>query len=162
MGRRVLMGDTGDRTTEFTETGCYFDSHRGHYISREVIEFAVSHGFVISPADAYVVARYDDDGHAEDYPQETIIELCDEAVAWLNSSATEREVSGQNMPPARPDGYVWSFNEGAFGLYSEYEDTRVEDADDEHGVCPDCGDTGTKIGPNGYTHCVRYLSCWAD
>lgn len=112
------MQTTTTQPAKFTETGCYLDSHRGHYISRDVIEFAQSVGFIVGLSDAYVVSKYEDHGHEEDYPFEVIVELADEATAWLNSSAVDR-ISGQNFPPSKPEGTYWSFNDGDFGLYAE-------------------------------------------
>lgn len=39
------------------------------------------------------------------------------------------------------------------------DDTDDDDAPD---VCPDCGNTGTTIGPDGYQPCTRYRRCWSD
>jgi hypothetical protein len=46
----------------------------------------------------------------------------------------------------------------------EAERQSNEDTAQDHGLdeCPDCGDAGTKIGPNGYEPCTRFLSCWTD
>jgi hypothetical protein len=43
------------------------------------------------------------------------------------------------------------------------EDTS-EDRCTDHGLdgCPDCGNVGVKIGPDGYEPCTRFLTCWAD
>ncbi len=43
------------------------------------------------------------------------------------------------------------------------EDTS-EDPCTDHGLetCPDCGNAGTAIGPNGYYECTRFLTCWTD
>lgn len=42
-------------------------------------------------------------------------------------------------------------------------DTSEEPCTD-HGLetCPDCGNAGTAIGPDGYYQCTRFLTCWAD
>lgn len=43
------------------------------------------------------------------------------------------------------------------------EDTS-EDLCTDHGFdeCPDCGNGGVKIGPDGYEPCTRFLRCWSD
>lgn len=102
-----------------TETGCYLDNHRGHFITRDAIELACSFGFIVGGFERFALDHYDDLGHEEDYPQEDLYDLQREAEDWLNSSATEREISGQNLPPARPAGFYWGFNDGDYGLYSE-------------------------------------------
>lgn len=149
-------------TFKFTDTGCYLNNSRGHYISRDVVEFAIAHGFIVGLSDQYVLDSYEERSHEDNFPFEVIVELSDEAIQWLNQDDGDERLPGQNFAPARPDGYYFDWNDGDFGLYSQYEDVRVEEADDEHDVCPDCGNTGTKMGPGGYTFCVRYLSCWGD
>jgi hypothetical protein len=114
------MSNSPTKPAEFTETGCYLDNHRGHYISRDVIDFACAEGFIIGSFERFVVDLYDSHSYYEDYPQEGLIELCDEAIAWLNSSDVDR-ISGQNVPPKKPEGTYWSFNDGDFGLYAEDE-----------------------------------------
>lgn len=43
------------------------------------------------------------------------------------------------------------------------EDTSDDLASDHgHRACPDCGDTGVKMGANGYEQCTRFRSCWTD
>lgn len=116
-----------------TETGCFLDNHRGHYITRDIIEFAVGYGFIIGPFEKFVVDSYDRDNGDEDYPFEGLIELADEAVAWLNigdNEGIDRPIRGQNSPPIIPDGYAWGMNDGDFGLYPSvlfnigYEDSK--------------------------------------
>ena len=34
-------------TITLTETGCFLDNHRGHYIQRDAIELAVEYGYII-------------------------------------------------------------------------------------------------------------------
>lgn len=111
-------------TITLTETGCYLDNHRGHYIIRDTIELAAHWGFIVGPFERFALDHYDDLGHEEDYPQECLIELCDEAVAWLNAGREER-MPGQNFPPIVPDGFHWSFEDGDFGLWQYDEDGEV-------------------------------------
>ena len=111
-------------TTEtITETGCYLDSHRGHYAVRDCILLAEEYGYILDGFKRFVLAQYDDHYHEEDYPD--LIELCDDAVAWLNcgeNTGVDRPIRGQNSPPVIPAGYSWGWNDGDFGLYADDED----------------------------------------
>lgn len=66
-------------------------------------------------------------------------------------------------------------HERAFGRYgtvgaliSFFESVKPEDTSEDpctdHGLdtCPDCGNAGTAIGPDGYYECTRFLTCWTD
>ncbi len=77
------------------DIGCYLDNHRGHYITRDVIDLAQSYGFIVDPFAQFALDLYGHDdivasGHIDhaEYPHESIIELCDEAIAWLNGGQT--------------------------------------------------------------------------
>lgn len=72
-------------TLEEVSIGVWFEEARGHYMGRDVIELAVGWGFIIGPFEQFAVSRYATDNSAEDYPNEAMTELCDEAVNWLNS-----------------------------------------------------------------------------
>src|SRR3954465_5889309 len=74
-----------DNTVSITQTGCYLDNHRGHYIGRDVIELAVSYGFIIGQFEQFAVNMYDEHNSDESYPSESMIELADDAIEWLNS-----------------------------------------------------------------------------
>ena len=67
----------------------------------------------------------------------------------------------EHSTPVIPNGFTWEFNDGDFGLYAL--DTS-EDPCTDHGfdVCPDCGNSGTKIDGTGYVSCTRFLTCWTD
>lgn len=67
------------------EAGCFLDNHRGHYIARDVIQLAQSFGFIIGPFEEWALVTYEMHSHDEHFPGETIIELADEAINWLNS-----------------------------------------------------------------------------
>ena len=111
--------------TTITETGCYLDNHRGHYITRDAIELAIGYGFIIGPFERFALDMYDSHGHEESYPSEGLTDLCDEAIAWLNSGDLREQgirIAGQNFPPIVPDGFTWGFNDGDFGLYDELRD----------------------------------------
>jgi hypothetical protein len=110
------------RTFVAADAGCYLDNHRGHYISRDAIEFAVSLGFIVGWFERWALDSYEAHCHEEDYPTEGIYELADEAVAWLNNGREER-LPGQNFPPVIPDDHAWMFFDGDFGLYA------IEDQD---------------------------------
>jgi hypothetical protein len=138
-----------------TETGCYFDNHRGHYITPAVIEFAVEKGFMIGPFEQFAVDMYDSFNFDQKYPHESLQALADEARDWLNSGQDECDnctrgfnpkdgeywthandssklkrckkctgtgrgprIDGQNFPPVIPDGFMWGWNDGDFGLYA--------------------------------------------
>jgi hypothetical protein len=101
-----------DHTTTL-EPGCYLDGSRGHYLTRDAIELAVSLGFMLDSFERYAVDRYE--FGEDDYPFDGLVELCDRAVEWLNSG-TER-MPGQNLPPTIPADCLWDFNDGDFGLY---------------------------------------------
>jgi hypothetical protein len=66
-------------------TGCFLDSHHGHYITRNVIQLAQGWGFIVDPFAQFAISKYESNGGDEDYPHETLQELCDDAIAWLNS-----------------------------------------------------------------------------
>ena len=73
-------------TVTITETGCYLDNHRGHYIQRDAIHLAVEHGFIIGGFEKFALDMYGKEGVGDvEYPFESLTELCDEAVNWLNS-----------------------------------------------------------------------------
>lgn len=76
------------------QTGCALDNHRGHYITRDVIELAVEFGFIIGGFEKFVIDLYDEHNHRDYYPHEELIELCDDAIAWLNSGQGECDVCG--------------------------------------------------------------------
>jgi len=112
-----------DRIT-FTEndTGCYLDNHRGHYITRDMIELAVSWGFIIGTFEKFAVAVYEDYDGDENFPHEGLTELADDALNWLNCGDNEgkdRPIKFQNNPPKIPQGYSWQWNDGDFGLYAD-------------------------------------------
>jgi hypothetical protein len=156
-------------TREIIETGCYLDNHRGHYIGRDAIQFAQEYGFIVGPFEQWAIDTYDNHCNDESYPHEGMIELCDDAIEWLNSGQSEcitckgtgkvfeatgahipgttmqqrsvickecsgsgrgPRIAGQNFPPRIPEGTVWEFNDGDFGLYP---------IETEDGSCPICG-----------------------
>lgn len=86
------------------EPGCLIDGHHGHYAIPAVIRLAVAHGYIIDPFVQYALDRYDEDSHMESYPGEALIEVSDAAINWLNATRA-------------PDGYVFMWDEGDFGLY---------------------------------------------
>jgi hypothetical protein len=85
-------------TTTITETGCFLDNHRGHYITCDAILLAVGHGFIIGPFEQFALGLYTEFYDNAEYPNESLIELCDEAVNWLNS--------GQDKCPDCTDGFL--------------------------------------------------------
>lgn len=105
------------------DTGCWFDSHRGHYILRDIIQWAVTNlGYIIDPCLQFVLNRYERDLHEDDYPVSVLDETVAEIEAWLNggpNTGIDRPIKGQNSPPVIPEGYSWSFHEGDFGLYED-------------------------------------------
>jgi len=105
--------------------GCYFDSHRGHYIQHDLIVWACDDlGYIIDPMARYVIDRYDSDSHAEDYPHECLVEIVDEITYWLNNGPNEgldRAIKGQNSPPIITPGSYWGWNDGDYGLYADDE-----------------------------------------
>jgi hypothetical protein len=78
-----------DNTVTITQTGCYLDNHRGHYIGRDMIELAVSYGFIIGSLERYALDMYEPHGHEESFPHEAMTELADAALDWLNSGQDE-------------------------------------------------------------------------
>lgn len=133
--------------------GCWLDNHRGHYIARDTILLAVEHGFIIGGMERFALDMYDDHGGDDGYPFEELTDLCDAAVQWLNSgqgkcehcnggtgfdgdfcrvcSGTGRgpREGGQNFPPIVPNGAVWTFYDGDFGLYRLDDDGEPVDND---------------------------------
>ena len=98
-------------TTNF-EPGCYFDSHHGHYNVPRVIEFAGLHGFVIDAEVQLALDAYDEHCYDEDFPDELLLDVSDEAIVFLND---QHAVAG----------HVWKWNEGDFGLYPVDNDEAV-------------------------------------
>jgi hypothetical protein len=94
------------------QPGCYFDSHLGHYIVPEIIRLAESEGRKLDARMSDVLARYEDDSHLADYPNEAVIEESDAAIQWLNDYH-------------RPEGFWWGWVEGDFGLYELDNDDDI-------------------------------------
>lgn len=118
------MSTTTERT-EITETGCYLDSHRGHYIVRDMIELAQGWGFLVGPAERFLLDKYEECNGDENYPVEVLHELSDAAEAWLNggeNTGVDRPIKGQNSPPIIPEGTAWGWFDGDFGLYALEDD----------------------------------------
>ena len=149
-------------TVTITKTGCYLDSHRGHYITRDAIQLAEEWGFITGSFEKFALAMYEEHNNDEEYPFEALVELCDEAVNWLNSgqedcpgcdgtgrravldtnawldkegnircktctgSGQGPRIEGQNFPPRVPEGFLWNFEEGDFGLWKYDEDGNME------------------------------------
>lgn len=146
-----------------TQTGCYLDGQRGHYVARDVVYLAQGYGFIVGALAQWALDAYEDHHHEDAYPAETISELAGEARDWLNSgrcpcdvcagtalapdgadyftraddptgtrccracSGSRRgdRVAGQNFPPVVPDGAVWDWDEGDFGLYAYDADGEI-------------------------------------
>lgn len=87
------------------EPGCYFDSHRGHYIIPAIVQLAMDNGRPTNGTVRDLLATYDAQWHADDFPLDYFIEESDAAIQWLND---HRGV----------DGHVWEWNDGDFGLYA--------------------------------------------
>lgn len=88
------------------EPGCYIDSHHGHYAIPGVIKLAQGQGFTIDPFAEYALASYEAHSYEAHYPMDSLIELSDEAIDWLNQH--------EGLP-----GHWWQWNDGDFGLYAE-------------------------------------------
>lgn len=76
------------------QAGCFLDNHRGHYIQRDAIELAVEYGYIIGQMEQWALRTYEKQSHEDSYPFEELTELCDEAVAWLNSGQSQCETCG--------------------------------------------------------------------
>lgn len=109
--------------------GCYFDNHHGHYIPSMIVKWACDDlGYIISPMERYVIDRYKSDGGNEDYPYESLYEIVDDIIDWLNCDWSWNDeprpaaARGQNQPPKKhqPLGIElsWGWNDGDFGLYA--------------------------------------------
>lgn len=90
--------------TIITETGCYLDNHRGHYLLRDAIELSVGYGFIIGPFERFALDMYEDWHHAIDL--DALSELCDEAVEWLNSGQEDCPNCTGGVGPL--DGEYWT------------------------------------------------------
>lgn len=102
------------------QAGCWLDNHRGHYILRDMIDVATQFGFIIDPFAEFALRIYEDYDGDENYPYEALTELSEEALKWLNYGDNEglhRPWKGQNSPPVIPEGYMWAWEEGDFGLW---------------------------------------------
>lgn len=101
--------------------GCYLDSHRGHYISRDMILLAAdSFGYNLGSLERWFLDCYEDHNGDENYPTEIIHEIANDVEQWLNCGDNEgpdREIKFQNNPPVIPEGHSWGWNDGDFGLY---------------------------------------------
>lgn len=114
----------------FTEAdcGCYLDNHRGHYITRDMIWLSEGFGFILGEMESFVLDKYDECSHEENYPHESVQYLADKALEWLNvgeNSGINRPIPGQNNPPVIPENARWDWNDGDFGLYLYDEDEDV-------------------------------------
>jgi hypothetical protein len=105
--------------TDAIGTGCYIDSHAGHYGTRDVLYLARDFGFILSAFETFVLEMYDSHYCVDIFPNEELFDLCDEAISWLNCDEAPK---GQNLPPIKPVDYSWSWNDGDFGLYPNEED----------------------------------------
>jgi len=95
-----------------SQIGGWLDSARGHYISRDVIQLAEHWGFILDPFAKFAVEMYEDhDGHQE-FPFEAMQDLCDEAIAWLNSGQVDCDnCDGKGAYPK--DGESWTHKDDA-------------------------------------------------
>lgn len=109
------------RTFVEADAGCYLDSHRGHYISRDMVLMAADEfGYILSPIDRWFLDCYEDHSHEEGYPAELVQEIADKVLDWLNggpNTGVDRAIKGQNSPPIIPESHAWAWWEGDFGLY---------------------------------------------
>jgi hypothetical protein len=115
---------TDRRTFTEADAGCFLNNHRGHYITRDMIDLAEGFGFIVDPMSRFVLDKYNECHHEENYPFESLYELADEALEWLNvgeNAGLDRPIKCQNNPPAIPEGYSWGWNDGDFGLYADDE-----------------------------------------
>lgn len=103
-----------------------------------MIDLARSLGFIVGEFERWALETYQAASSVLsstpfekfDYPHEALIELADEALAWLNAEDDAR-VKGQNLPPLKPRGFLWQWEDGDFGLYK----------DDSYEGCESCGST---------------------
>jgi hypothetical protein len=94
-------------TIDPTQIGCWLDSHRGHYISRDVILLAKEWGFIIDPFAEFAINVYEDWDGDESYPFEAMMSLCDDAITWLNSGKPDcANCDGKGAYPK--DGESWT------------------------------------------------------
>lgn len=91
-------------TNHSYEPGCYLDSHRGHYIQRDMLRFAEGEGYPVDKRMDDVLSQYDKYYWEEDYPIEELHDGVQSAEDWLNEHRC-------------PEGLCWGWNEGDFGLY---------------------------------------------
>lgn len=112
-------------TKDIIQTGCYLDGRRGHYITRDMIWMSEEFGFIIGEDWKFILDMYESHSDHENYPIEAMYELQREAEDWLNSSSSEREIKGQNMPPSRPENHYWRFEDGDYGLWKYDEDGEL-------------------------------------
>lgn len=87
------------------DAGCIYDSHNGHYIIPFVIGYAHDAGRQTDPFVLFALSEYADNYHDPVFPNDALIEEHDQAIIWLN----------QNVAP---DGFIFEWNDGDFGLYS--------------------------------------------
>ena len=86
------------------EPGVYLDGARGHYLVRDVINFAKDQGFPVDPFLQFTLDMYEE--HYELIPCGSLDEVATEAEDWLN----------ENQPL---DGHYWAFIDGDFGLWAD-------------------------------------------
>jgi hypothetical protein len=125
LAKRVREAAPMTERTIITETGCYLDNHRGHYITRDMIWLAEGYGFILGEMESFVLDQYDELNANENYPTESLYALADEALEWLNvgeNTGVDRPIRGQNSPPAIPEGTSWGWNDGDFGLYEDEDE----------------------------------------
>jgi hypothetical protein len=107
-----------------------------------MIELAVEFGFIIGEMEKFVLSMYEDHNSEEGYPFESVQELADEALTWLNcgdNDGPDRQIKFQNNPPVIPEGHAWGWNDGDFGLYPYVLfNIGQEDSDGHRKLAEDC------------------------
>ena len=107
-----------NKVEEITETGCYLDNHRGHYIIRDVIWLAEGYNYIIDGMEKFTLDMYEDHCNDENYPFEELVSLCDAAIEWLNSgqNACMECCEGSHRADWIGPGHVWETRENKLGV----------------------------------------------
>jgi hypothetical protein len=66
------------------------------------------------------------------------------------------------LADAWEDGVSETFYSACESILREYDTSEDDCTDHGHDVCPDCGNGGIVVGKDGYAHCTRFRTCWAD
>ena len=91
-------------TLDESAIGVHLNSARGIYLTRDAIQLAQGYGFIIGPFEQFAIDMFEDHDGEQSFPFEGLQELCDDAIAWLNSGQSDCVTcGGTGIPPVLSD-----------------------------------------------------------